>query len=234
MPRLPVTNRLPDLVRSAGDVFLAKGYRRTQMADITAKMGLSVGAIYRYVESKEALFDLVVRCEYQPSELEKITALPLPTPGPGETLAFLADLLNRETAFPLLHAAAGTAPPADVEAEVTRIAQEMFEPLMRRHRGLKIIERSALDWPELAQLWWGGARQGVIDLLATYIGRRTASGHFRALPDDLAAARVFTEVTAYFAFHRHYDQRPTPMTDAVAEQTAVAVLVQTFVKQRTR
>jgi Bacterial regulatory proteins, tetR family len=50
-----------ELVEAATQVFLHKGYKRTQMADITDAMGLSAGAIYRYVESKEGLFDLVVR-----------------------------------------------------------------------------------------------------------------------------------------------------------------------------
>ncbi|MBI5505006.1 MAG: helix-turn-helix transcriptional regulator [Deltaproteobacteria bacterium] len=234
MPRPPATDRLPELVRCAGDVFLAKGYRRTQMADVTQAMGLSAGAVYRYVTSKEALFDLVVRCEYAPSEIESAAALPLPTPQPGATLAFLAALLGRETAVPLLHAASSGAAPADVEAEVAGITRELLVPMRDRHRGLKIIERSALDWPELGELWWGRARRGVLDLLGAYIERRTASGHFRPLPDTAAAARVFTEVTAYFAVHRHYDPRPTRMTDAVAEETAVAVLVGAFVKERNR
>lgn len=234
MPRNPATDRLPDLVRRAGDVFLAKGYRRSQMADITEAMGLSAGAVYRYVASKEALFDLVVRCEHDPAEMDRIGPLPLPTPAPGATLAFLADLIGRESSIPTLLAALDTDAPADVEAEVTAIARELFAPMARRRRGLKIVERSALDWPELAELWWGRARQAVIDLLTAYIRRRIASGHFRPLPDAAAAARVFTEVPAYFAFHRHYDQRPTPMTDAVAEATAVAVLVGTFVQEKSR
>jgi hypothetical protein len=33
------------------------------------------------------------------------------------------------------------------------------------------------------------------------------------------------ETVAFFALHRHYDPCPTPMSDAVAEETAVYALV---------
>src|SRR5438128_9154218 len=90
------SNRWMELVGAATGVFLSKGYKRTQMADITEAMGLSAGAIYRYVESKEALFDLVVRAgagmQVNASELVP----PVATPRPGATLGFLRKILQRE------------------------------------------------------------------------------------------------------------------------------------------
>ena len=48
------------LLDSATRVFIARGYRRTQMADVAREMGVSAGALYGYVESKEALFHLLI------------------------------------------------------------------------------------------------------------------------------------------------------------------------------
>ena len=57
-PRPPPA-RFPDLIQAATRVFLAQGYRRTQMADVAAAMDAAKGTLYLYVESKEALFDAV-------------------------------------------------------------------------------------------------------------------------------------------------------------------------------
>ncbi len=231
MPRPPAADRIPELLRTAGNVFLAKGYRRTQMADVSAAMGLSAGAVYRYVASKEALFDLVLRFEADRDGFRMPEELPLPTPPEGATLAFLAEVLTRETSLPHLREALATEDPEDTATEVAGIARDLVRALARRHRGLKILERSALDWPELAEIWWGTTRDAVVTALAGYVERRMARGHFHPLPDTAAAARVFTEVSAYFGIHRHYDPEPTPMSEEVAEETAVAVLVRTFARE---
>jgi len=54
MPRAIPKDRFQDLVEAASAVFLEQGYRRTQIADVAARMGLAKGSVYTYVESKEA------------------------------------------------------------------------------------------------------------------------------------------------------------------------------------
>jgi AcrR family transcriptional regulator len=49
-------------VKRATEVFIERGYKDTQMDDIAAALGVAKGTVYVYVESKEALFDLVARC----------------------------------------------------------------------------------------------------------------------------------------------------------------------------
>ena len=53
--------RFDQLVRTAAEVFIRNGYRRTQMADVAEALGIAKGTVYLYVESKEALFDVVAR-----------------------------------------------------------------------------------------------------------------------------------------------------------------------------
>jgi AcrR family transcriptional regulator len=59
MARRPET-QLSDLIEAAIEVFIAKGYRRTHMADVARAAGVSQGTLYNYVESKEALFYLIL------------------------------------------------------------------------------------------------------------------------------------------------------------------------------
>ena len=60
MARKRPEGRLDQLLDCATRVFIDKGYRRTQMADVAREMGVSAGALYGYVESKEALFHLLI------------------------------------------------------------------------------------------------------------------------------------------------------------------------------
>ena len=61
MARSIPEDRLERLVDVATQVFIEQGYARTQMADVAAALGVAKGTLYGYVESKEALFDVVAR-----------------------------------------------------------------------------------------------------------------------------------------------------------------------------
>ena len=59
MPRLTSSERLLEVARVATEDFGRLGYRGTKTADVAARAGMSTGALFTYVESKEALFHLV-------------------------------------------------------------------------------------------------------------------------------------------------------------------------------
>jgi AcrR family transcriptional regulator len=217
--------RLGELVRAATDVFIEKGYRRTQMADITNAVGLSAGAIYRYVESKEALFDQVVRVGAGKELGKRKLVFPLPTPRSGATLAFLQETLRREGRIASLERALTRRIVEDPVAELEAIIRELYAKTARYRVGIKLLDRSALDWPELAALWSGHWRANLVKRLARYLQLRISRHVFRAVPEARAWARLMVETIAFFALHRHYDPHPTPMDEKVAEETAVTALV---------
>lgn len=231
MPRKAAHERLPDLIEAAISLFIQKGYRRTQMADVTQAMRLSPGAIYRYVESKDALFDLVVRTSASPDTELADLSLPIPTPPPDSTLTFLQHVLQRDSRMPTLEAALACETVAHPSAEFEAIVREIYTTMARHRDGIKLLERSALDWPELAALWFKVSRHGLIDLLQHYLTLRSSRDQLRAIPDTLAAARLIIETCAFFAVHRHYDPAPTVLDDAVAEATALDALVHAYTKQ---
>jgi AcrR family transcriptional regulator len=49
------------ILRAAEDEFADRGYAATRMQDIARRAGMSVGALYRYFDSKEAIFASMVR-----------------------------------------------------------------------------------------------------------------------------------------------------------------------------
>ena len=75
MARQIPDDRLAQLLEAATGVFIEQGYRRTQMADVAAALGVAKGTLYLYVESKEALFDLVCRYADHAAVGERRTAV---------------------------------------------------------------------------------------------------------------------------------------------------------------
>src|SRR5262249_50528777 len=180
--KAPNPARMAQLIEAATRLFIEKGYRRTQMEDVTQAMGLSPAAIYRYVESKEALFDLVVRAGADPRQSIPDLKLPVPTPKRGATLRFLRETLEREGRMKSLEAALTSKQVGDPKQELEGIIREIYSQIARHQVGIKLLDRSALDWPRLAQLWSGQLRAGLVQQLAHYLQHRIDHSLLRPLP----------------------------------------------------
>jgi AcrR family transcriptional regulator len=231
MVRKAASVRLKELIAAATRTFIAKGYRRTRMDDVTRAMDLSPGAIYRYVESKEALFDLIIRGSASAGPDWDKVRIPLPTPKPGATLSFIRRTLEREGRCEVLEAALGRRSPRDVRAELEGLVRELFAKTARFRTSIKLLDAAALDWPELARLWSEQWRSNQVGRLATYLDRRISQRLLRPVPDTKAWARLIIESVAFLAMHRHYDPHPTPMDERTAEETVVSAVVRALTKE---
>lgn len=218
MVRVAAAQRLRAVAEGGTRVFGRLGYRRTHMADVAAEAGLSSGAVYTYVASKDALFHLVFAWAFDEVDADA-AELPLQTPAAGETLALIARGLGRTARTPRMRDALKASPPADVPAELRAIIEERYEMVARLWPILAVIERSAIDVPGLDELYFQRGRQGHLDQLVRYLQERSASGWLHPMPDVEITARVVTESIAWFAWHRHdsrdaahYDESRTRAT----------------------
>jgi AcrR family transcriptional regulator len=189
------------------------------MADIAREMGVSPGSLYNYVESKEALFAWLVEHGGEPGRVAAPPRLPLPSPGPGELEARLRERLDAGFRIARLDAALARRRVVDARAELDGILREFWELVARTRGPIAVVERSALDLPELFAIWFAGARRAFFGRFADYVGRRASSGHFRPVADPAVAARLLVEGVVFFARHRHGDPDPglLPGDDAVRE-----------------
>jgi AcrR family transcriptional regulator len=227
-------DRFEQLIETATQVFIEQGYRRTQMADVAEAMGVAKGTLYLYVESKEALFDLACRWADGPRPVPPPDALPVRTPAAGTTLAYVGERLAREGQVPALTAALAARRVRNAGDELARIVGELYDVLARNRRGLKVIDRSARDMPELADLWFSGARGGFLSLLTQYLEDRLRRRVFRPVPDVAAAARLILETIVFWAVHRHWDAHPETIDDATAKATVTRFVVGTLAKEDAR
>lgn len=231
MARQIPPDRLPELLSAATRVFIAQGYRRTQMADVAQALGIAKGTLYLYVESKEALFDLACRFADTPPAPADAPPFPIRTPKPGSTLRYVREELQKQQALPKLVEAVARKRVTDVRTELEGIFSELYDRLAANRRRIKLIDSSAWDYPELAALWFEGARGGFVSFFARYLDVRAAKGHLAPLPDLAAAARFALETTAFWAVHRHFDPRPESVTEEVARESAIFFVVRALSKE---
>jgi AcrR family transcriptional regulator len=227
MARTRSPQRLDEIVEAALQVFLEQGYRRALMADIARRAGVSPGLLYSYAESKDALFALALQRELGLDTRE--IPLPYPDPDQSEVDALLERALRDVGTIPTLKAARNIEHPSDARAELAAIVGEHYDRIFRYRRVIKLVERSALDLPDLASRYYTRGHTPFVKRLGTYIARRVDTGDFAAVPDPDVAARYVIEVVAWFANHRH-GNRDGKLIDAdVARATVVELVTRSLV-----
>ena len=214
--------RLPELIAAAVRVFTREGYRSARMSDVAAEMGLSEAAIYRYVGSHALL-------------LEDLPAGDLPlSPAPlAATVAEARDFIAEVVPFGALAEALSGPGAGDTAAEFEKILRELFELESRTREAADMLERSARELPEMADLLNAGIRAPVLAALTEYLAARAEAGTLRRTPDTAATARLVLETLTWFARHRFSDPDGAAIPVGLAADTAVDALVHALVPAST-
>jgi AcrR family transcriptional regulator len=183
-------DRLEDLVRAGAMVFARRGYRRTQMADVAREMGVSPGNLYNYVDSKDALFYLVLRRMF--GERPGDRPLELPVTGASVTVT------------------------AEQDAEIEAIVGELYDVLARMRLGVDMIERSVEDLPDLAEVF-GELRRELFARYERYLRQREKVGTIRVEKPE-AAAHLIVELCSWAAGRRPRDPQASGISDSAARR----------------
>jgi AcrR family transcriptional regulator len=218
MPRTLPDTRMEDIAGAARSVFRRKGFRRTQVADVAAEVGISTAALYRHVESKEALFHLCF-LEQLPGNDGFVA-----TPPDGATAELVRSRLRRSNAGSTLRPALKQ-PALDRVAELEVIVTELYRTFQHSQELMSLIEASAADRPELHELYFRQRRGGYTDDLARYLQRGVDDGAFRPVVHPKLVAMQIREACAWFAWHRHGD----PDTPAIDDDDALASIIDVHV-----
>lgn len=235
MARKIPADRFAQLIEVATKTFVARGYRLTQMADIADGLGLAKGTLYGYVESKEALFDAAVRFADGQQTLPAAATLPFATPPPGATVAYIRERLAYEArGLRLVSAMMDANAVDDADAELEAIVRDLFRCMTRNRRALKLVDRCAVDHPELATVWFDEGRWGQVALIAAYLERRIAEGHLREVRNVPLVARMILETIALWSIHMPWDPSPRACGEEDVENAVVDMLVHAYAKESQR
>jgi AcrR family transcriptional regulator len=229
VPRIPQEDRLHAIATAATEVFGRQGYRRTRMADVATEAGVSSGSVFTYVESKEALFQLVFQDGF--GVFDGLPSLPLPTPESGETVELIRQHL-RKVAAPMLREALHEERPTDIRDELRAIVVERYDMLWRLWPLLAVIERCAIDLPELESFYFGDLRLRYFAQLTRYVEARAAQGYFRPLDDAALTARFITESITWFAWKRHEGRDAHLYDEDAVRRTVVEFIDASLVDHR--
>jgi len=224
MARQIPEHRFNELVDAATEVFIARGYRLTQMSDIAEAVGVAKGTLYGYVESKEALFYLCLLHADRKAPLKSPAVLPVPTPRPGELAAGIKQRLADRSIPRALSEALEQDLAEDPRSELEAVVRELYATLERFHRSIKLIDRS-VDHPELGDLWQAAGREAPRAALVRYLDKRMQAGQLRQVANVRLAARMIIEVATTWAIHIKWDRSPEDFDPDEARENAIDFLV---------
>lgn len=224
VPRKRPPNRLDQIADAATEVFVRDGYGPARISKVAEVARVGPGTIYLYAGGKEALFDLALRRALEDPTVWSIS-LPHPTPASGAVAEALWRCLQNASHFPQLWLAADSPPPDNIRAEVEGILREMFQWLHRYRNAIKLVERCAGEWPDVALVLYRRFWRGGVHRVADYLVRRMSEGVIPARGDSRAAAHFIIESLAWMAVHRCWTPDAAEIPPAMAEETAIGMLV---------
>jgi AcrR family transcriptional regulator len=217
------TDRTRDVAQAALACFSSGGYRLTQIADVAARLGVSVGTIYRYVDSKEALFHLAVLETL--GRVEDAPPAPVEVTGLSDTIAVLRAEIVGHRIWPTLAAAARGPAPADARAEAELIGGELYDSIAARAAIIRLLDRCAHEAPELTEVFDRGVRIPLMNDLVAWVVRRGGAGG-RAHAEALARGAM--EAVAWLAKNRPADPTAAHISDAQAREAAIRIFANAF------
>lgn len=229
-PRKRPPDRLDRILDAATRVFARTGLEASKMSDVAAEAGVSQGTLYNYVESKEALFRLLLDRGVG-AAAPPPSAFPLRSPDATALATRMDEAIAASFALPALDAALARRRVADPAGELTAVLDELFERTAATRQAADVLERSARDVPELAAVFYGKVRRGLFEKVTALVERRMRGGHYTRR-DPAVVARLLIETVTTFARHIHRDVEPPAFDLAAARADVVATLVAGVVAAR--
>jgi AcrR family transcriptional regulator len=149
-----------DLLAAALRVFAEKGFAAARLDEVAREAGVSKAALYLYFESKQAIFEALVRSAVVPN-IERLEALV--AGWQGSTADLLRNLVQTVARFL-------------VEGEISSFP--------------KLIIAEASNFPDLAWFYRTAVIERALGLLASIVRRGVEAGEFRPTDPLLAARLV--------------------------------------------
>ena len=217
---------LSEVADAAVTVFMDKGFRQAGISDVSAGLGLSHGALYTYVDSKQALLYLALLRTVRPDAIGSLT-LPVTAPPSDEIVELLESWMIAQT--PPLRIDHSREPDARLaEAVLGALIDALYGFIEHNYQALNLIEKCAADLPELAQWFFIRRRRAALEQIGEFLRHRIKAGELRPVPDIPAAARYINETIAWFAMHRHGDPDSAMLDDDACRATVRHLLLAAF------
>ncbi len=197
--RIKPAERLGSILTAATRVFCARDFKRAQMSDVALEMGCAAGTLYNYFESKEALFEYVVRHGLG-EPLPDTSACPLKLPETGSTFGLIAERARIFTRDASIQSALRVEDPDNAHTEVSTLTNELFDFFKTYRLVLQVLEVSYLDYPDLAEVYNKQRQDLIFDPWSDLINKRQLAGIYKKIDDPVWISRLIIEMVAWAAW----------------------------------
>ncbi len=215
------------IVEGSSRAFAVLGYDRANMSLLAESSGVALATLYRYAENKEELFELALRHGFG-GPLESLWSASGGTGFEESVLSFTRSKLKPEHNLPLLFGALEGPAGANAISELKAVVGELYDALERFRIPIRMLDRSARDWPELAFVLVTELRDPAILRLTRFLELRCGVGDLLQPPDLPAAARSAAEICALHAIDRPFSPGGAWTDDATARDTALRYIIAAF------
>lgn len=184
-----------EIVAAAVEVFAEQGFANAKMADVARRAGVVKGTLYRYFDTKEALFRAVVR-QALVAQLQEVEAASIAFDG---SLADFVPLLLGRAAH--------------------RLGVEKLPAIAR------MVLTESRAFPDLARVWHDELVARLLALITGLVEQAQARGEVRSGDPKLYAFSILGPLVAGVMFHEIFgDERTAPDLEKLAAQHAATIL----------
>lgn len=188
--------RPAEIIDAAIDEFAEKGFANAKLDDVAKRAGVAKGTLYRYFDTKEALFRAVVR----------------------EALA--TQLLDVEKAASAFQGSLAEFVPMLLHRAANRMGNDRLPGIAR------MVLTESRAFPDLAAIWYDELASRMLALISEVIAKAQARGEVRPGDPRLYAFSILGPMAMAALFHEVFGSgRPTePDLDKLADQHAETIL----------
>lgn len=203
-----LNNRLYQIYEVSSNLFINKGYARTQIKDIADGIGMSVGTMYHYFVGKADILSFILKVTIEPEFMEQDFALPIqPVLFDNLGAEIKATFAAREEAF------ARSYRQNHMTYTYEQMLSDAFDTIWQYGKGFLLIEKNPDDMKEIAKDY-GHYRNKFFGQMLQYVIRFQENGVCRALDMPELSTRLMVETIAWWGMHI--------MNDAFSPQTDIS------------
>jgi AcrR family transcriptional regulator len=208
--------------------FIEYGYRQTRIDDIAMEMEIPKGTVYRYAQSKEALFWLALRWAGQTFSARPHRSRPIPAPSKRSLQRHVLRRLEDILAAPGLIAPTTPLPLEEARAEFRAALAGIYARLFEHRTAIRLIQRCAHEHPSLQDLYLRPRKKPAVARIAQFLAAHRE--YLWRHSDPAVLARVSYAAVAFLAVYRKWNageimiRRTRAIRDAVLNSLVEGML----------
>lgn len=208
-------NRLELIYDAASQLFINKGFARTQIRDIAKEIGLSTGMIYQYFSGKKDILSFILKGTIDPAFFEREMHYPVDAGLFANLDDEIMDTFEKNQANFDVHLKDKAA-----DYSLAEMFSDAFDIVARYAVSCLIIEHNEDDLRDLS-FYYRDYRKRYFGQVQQYIELFIAKGEFREVENVFYTTRAVVESLAWWGMHIKYDAFETDKT--ISKQKAKEV-----------